>query len=389
MRKENLEKLLDSIYELEGLVHLAISRDDEPAMLPELIRRKSRELLEHATLATKADEKLETEFSKPVDQDIAPTPEKIVTVETVETNVVNTQDHEPETPVETEPVADEEKPVSMEVAQKAIESQHATMEAAYPAVHATPDDVREPEPVVDDVTSPTIVSETIIEEDHVEVRNVPYTEGMEEDLVSTVSIGSDEVDMTTTSLKVDGPIKSEPAYRVNATPKADPAYRVDAAPKAESAYRVNATPKAEPDYRVNATPKTEPAYRVNATPKAEPAYRVDAAPKTEPAYRVNEAPKPEKVSRVENETSRVENETYKFDEYTEPRGRLVFSINDRYRFRRELFNGSDVDFNTTLSLVASMDDYEEAEDYFLDELQWDEKSPDVIDFLEILKNYFK
>ena len=340
MRKENLEKLLDSIYELEGLVHLAISRDDEPAMLPELIRRKSRELLEHATLATKADEKLETEFSKPVDQDIAPTPEKIVTVETVETNVVNTQDHEPETPVETEPVADEEKPVSMEVAQKAIESQHATMEAAYPAVHATPDDVREPEPVVDDVTSPTIVSETIIEEDHVEVRNVPYTEGMEEDLVSTVSIGSDEVDMTTTSLKVDGPIKSEPAYRVNATPKAEPAYRVDAAPKAESAYRVN------------------------------------------------EAPKPEKVSRVENETSRVENETYKFDEYTEPRGRLVFSINDRYRFRRELFNGSDVDFNTTLSLVASMDDYEEAEDYFLDELQWDDKSPDVIDFLEILKNYF-
>ena len=353
MSKENLEKLLDSIYELEGLVHLAISRDDEPAMLPELIRRKSRELLEHATLATKADEKLETEFSKPVDQDIAPTPEKIVTVETVETTVVNTQDHEPETPVETEPVADEEKPVSMEVAQKAIESQHATMEAAYPAVHATPVDVREPEPVVDDVTSPTIVSETIIEEDDVEVRNVPYTEGMEEDLVSTVSIGSDEVDMAATSLKVDGPIKSEPAYRVNATPKA------------------------EPDYRVNATPKTEPAYRVNATPKAEPAYRDDAAPK------------PEKTSRVEKEVSKVENETYKFDEFTEPRGRLVFSINDRYRFRRELFNGSDVDFNTTLSLVASMDDYEEAQDYFLDELQWDEKSPDVIDFLEILKNYFK
>ena len=382
MRKENLEKLLDSIYELEGLVHLAISRDDEPAMLPELIRRKSRELLEHATLATKADEKLETEFSKPVDQDIAPTPEKIVTVETVETTVVNTQDHEPETPVETEPVADEEKPVSMEVAQKAIESQHATMEAAYPAVHATPDDVREPEPVVDDVTSPTIVSETIIEEDDVEVRNVPYTDGVEEDLVSTVSIGSDEVDMTTTSLKVDGPIKSEPAYRVDVTPKAEPAYRVNATPKAEPAYRVNATPKAESAYRVDATPKTEPAYRGDTAPKTESTYRVDAAPKTEPAYRDDAAPKPEKVSRVENET-------YKFDEFTEPRGRLVFSINDRYRFRRELFNGSDVDFNTTLSLVASMDDYEEAEDYFLDELQWDEKSPDVIDFLEILKNYFK
>ncbi len=85
----------------------------------------------------------------------------------------------------------------------------------------------------------------------------------------------------------------------------------------------------------------------------------------------------------------VKKETYKFDDFTEPRGRLVFSINDRYRFKRELFKGSDMEFNTTLSLVASMDGYEEAEDYFLNELQWDEKSPDVIDFLEILKNYYK
>lgn len=73
----------------------------------------------------------------------------------------------------------------------------------------------------------------------------------------------------------------------------------------------------------------------------------------------------------------------------EPRGRLVFSINDRYRFKRGLFNQSDADFNTTLSLVASMDSYEEAEDYFLNELQWDPASGDVADFLEIIKKYFK
>ena len=76
-------------------------------------------------------------------------------------------------------------------------------------------------------------------------------------------------------------------------------------------------------------------------------------------------------------------------ESREPRGKLVFSINDRYRFKRELFNNSDADFNNTLALVASMDGYDEAEDYFLGELQWDSKRGEVIDFLEILKSYFK
>ncbi len=51
-----------------------------------------------------------------------------------------------------------------------------------------------------------------------------------------------------------------------------------------------------------------------------------------------------------------------------PRGRLVFTINDRFRFKRELFNNSDINFNETLARVASMEGYEEAEDYFVDEL---------------------
>ncbi|MDE6143643.1 MAG: hypothetical protein K2F94_06175 [Muribaculaceae bacterium] len=73
----------------------------------------------------------------------------------------------------------------------------------------------------------------------------------------------------------------------------------------------------------------------------------------------------------------------------EPRGRLVFSINDRYRFKRELFGNSDADFNNTLALVASMESYDETEDYFLGELQWNPQREEVIDFLEILKKYHK
>ena len=85
----------------------------------------------------------------------------------------------------------------------------------------------------------------------------------------------------------------------------------------------------------------------------------------------------------------VEDPAPKHQKNIEPRGKLVFTINDRYRFKRDLFCNSDADFNTTLALVASMDSYDEAEDYFLGELQWSPKREEVMDFLEILKNYFK
>ncbi|MDE6008638.1 MAG: hypothetical protein K2G90_05465 [Muribaculaceae bacterium] len=71
------------------------------------------------------------------------------------------------------------------------------------------------------------------------------------------------------------------------------------------------------------------------------------------------------------------------------RGRLVFTLNDKFRFKKELFRNSEPDFNNTLSYVASLDSYEEAEDYFLTELQWNPEREEVKEFLTILKNYFK
>lgn len=71
------------------------------------------------------------------------------------------------------------------------------------------------------------------------------------------------------------------------------------------------------------------------------------------------------------------------------RGKLVFSINDRFRFKKELFENSDIDFNNTLALVASMENFEEAEDYFLSEEGFDKNSVVVQEFLRIIKQYFK
>ncbi len=46
MDKEELKSFLDTIYELEGLVHLAISRDDCTPELMRLIGRKANAIAE-------------------------------------------------------------------------------------------------------------------------------------------------------------------------------------------------------------------------------------------------------------------------------------------------------------------------------------------------------
>lgn len=66
----------------------------------------------------------------------------------------------------------------------------------------------------------------------------------------------------------------------------------------------------------------------------------------------------------------------------------AFCINDRFRFRRELFGDSDADFSSAMDLVATMDNYEEAEEYFIEELGWDSEDPNVADFLAIIERYF-
>lgn len=68
--------------------------------------------------------------------------------------------------------------------------------------------------------------------------------------------------------------------------------------------------------------------------------------------------------------------------------RHAFSLNDRYRYRRELFGNSDSVMNETLNLVETMHTFDEAEDYFYNDLQWDHESPEVADFMVIIKNHF-
>lgn len=252
MDKERLNELLDRIYELEGLVHLAIVRDDVPASLPELIRRKARQLY--------AEIDGDEEVAAPVIVNvIPPEPEPVVTPES---------EPEPEPAVAPEPVV---------------------MPEPEPEIIPEPEVIPVPEPVA-----------------------IPEPE-----------------------------------------PEPESGYGQE-----ESGYGHE-----EPEYEYE-----EPAEETEVKQVAiiEPVKPAVATEHEKPA--------------VVTEDATVNSQAM--------RGKLVFSINDRYRFKRELFSNSDAEFNNTLALVASMENYDEAEDYFLTELGWDEEAEEVTDFLAVIRKYF-
>lgn len=71
-----------------------------------------------------------------------------------------------------------------------------------------------------------------------------------------------------------------------------------------------------------------------------------------------------------------------------PKPRPVFGLNDRYMFARALFHNSQKEFENCLQLIATMDDYDEAEDYMLNELEWDTENVHVKQFMDIIHRYF-
>lgn len=67
----------------------------------------------------------------------------------------------------------------------------------------------------------------------------------------------------------------------------------------------------------------------------------------------------------------------------------AFTLNDKFRFRRALFNGDADDFDQTLALLSQMPSFAEAEDYLYNDLMWDSRREDVADFMALLKENMK
>lgn len=68
--------------------------------------------------------------------------------------------------------------------------------------------------------------------------------------------------------------------------------------------------------------------------------------------------------------------------------RTAFTINDRFRFKRELFGNKDTELADALNMISAMSSFAEVQEYFFEDLEWDKDNPEVIDFLKIISNYF-
>lgn len=66
----------------------------------------------------------------------------------------------------------------------------------------------------------------------------------------------------------------------------------------------------------------------------------------------------------------------------------TLSLNDRFRFRRELFDYSDEDMDEAIKIASAMSSAEEVQDYFYNDLCWDESDPNVVDFMRIITARF-
>lgn len=69
--------------------------------------------------------------------------------------------------------------------------------------------------------------------------------------------------------------------------------------------------------------------------------------------------------------------------------RKAFSLNDRFRFQRELFAGSSRAMDTAIENIEAMRSYGNAELYFFTQLGWDRDNEVVKDFMNIVRNHFQ
>lgn len=79
----------------------------------------------------------------------------------------------------------------------------------------------------------------------------------------------------------------------------------------------------------------------------------------------------------------------KFGKKKESRLKAAFSLNDRFLYSRELFEGNMKSFDSTLDFIEGVDDFSVIEEYFYNELEWDPENRHVASFMEILRPHFK
>lgn len=104
------------------------------------------------------------------------------------------------------------------------------------------------------------------------------------------------------------------------------------------------------------------------------------------------AKEPQKQPEVSHKTSTNEKQGLFLNDLLEKKNlsdfRKAFSLNDRFRFRRELFGGDESKMNKAIADLNEIHSYEESVTYLNNELKWNIEDEAVADFIKLLEKRF-
>lgn len=125
-------------------------------------------------------------------------------------------------------------------------------------------------------------------------------------------------------------------------------------------------------------PQLEPESESASEPVIEP-----APPVVEPALSVEEMPHKAAAS---ERTGLFLNDLLEKKNLSD--FRKAFSLNDRFRFRRELFGGDESRMNKAINDLNELHSYEDSVTYLNHELKWNIEDEAVADFIKLLEKRF-
>ena len=186
-------------------------------------------------------------------------------------------------------------------------------------------------------------------------------------------------------------LEAEPEEEIEAEPEEELEPEIEAEPEIEEEPELEEELVAEPEPEIE--PEVEAEPEIEEEPEPEPEEELEAEPEEElePEIvpEIEAEPEPEIIKNVdETAPDAIITLDEAFIRNKAKDLKSAFSLNDTFRFRRELFGNSAADMNDAIDLVNAMNSYEEAEDYFINDLGWDAESDEVGEFMEIIRNHF-
>ena len=148
--------------------------------------------------------------------------------------------------------------------------------------------------------------------------------------------------------------------------------------------------KPEPEPIVESVVEPESELVVEKGSELEPEVVVEQGAETEQVIELEIEEKVEEKEIIEEEITPHSSLLTPHCEEVLPLRNLmsVIGLNDRFRFRHDLFSNSDDIFRETIEILNTIESFEKAVDFLSEKFAWDEEDATVVYFYDIIKPKF-